>query len=185
MKKGFHKLEHLIDKLIPYILVALLIIIIITFFFKEIAKTYHTYIEIADYIIISIFALDLVFKYIRTRKIKKFIKSYWLDILAIFPFYLFLRAFEEIVYFFRFSESLKEGQSVLHAGLELKEVSLAEKEGMKIIKEVEKTGKLSRSRFAVRFLRPIARTPRLMKLLPYYERTTGHHHPHDKIKRKK
>jgi hypothetical protein len=185
MKKGFHKLEHLVDKIIPYILILLLVIIIITFFFKEIAKTYHLYIEIADYIIISVFILDLVFKYIRVRKIKKFIKSYWLDILAVFPFYLFLRAFEELIYLFRFSESLQEGQSLLHAGLELKEVSLVEKEGTKIIRAAEKTGKLSRSRFAIRFLRPITRIPRLMKLLPYYERTTGYHHPHEKIKKKK
>ncbi len=184
MKKGFHKLEHIIDKSIPYIVILLFIIIVISLAFKEIAETYHLYIEIADYLIIGIFSIDLIFKFIRVKKVKKFIRSYWLDIIAIFPFYLFLRAFEEIFYLFRFSERLQEGQSMLHAGLELKEISATEKETARIIREAEKMGKFSRSRFAVRFLRPLTRAPRLIKILPYYERTTGHHHPHDKKKKK-
>ena len=75
MKKGFHKLEHLVDKLIPYALLALLIVIIITFFFKDLAHTYEHQIEIVDIIVISLFVVDLGFKYIRVRKIKPFIQA--------------------------------------------------------------------------------------------------------------
>ena len=182
MKKGFHKLEHLVDKSVPYALLILLFIIIITLFFKELAHAYEPQIWLADIIIISLFAVDLVFKFIRVRKIKKFIRLYWLDILAVFPFYLFLRAAEEAYLLFRFSDTLQESQSVLHAGVGIKEVTAVEKETARIVREVEKLGKVSRSRFAIRFIRPIARVPRLLKLLPYFERTTGKHHPHDKKK---
>ncbi len=182
MKKGFHKLEHLVDKLIPYALLALLVVIIITFFFKDIAHAYEHWIEIADITIISLFVIDLIFKFIRVRKVKTFIRSYWLDIIAVFPFYLFLRAAEEAYLLFRFSDTLQESQSALHAGIGIKEVTAVEKETARIVSEAEKLGKVSRSRFAMRFIRPISRIPRFVKILPYFERTTGKHHAHDKKK---
>jgi len=180
MHKSFHKIEHIIDKVIPYMVLLLLVIIILTFGFPEIAEHYHSLIIFADYTIITFFVIDLIFKFVRVKKIPKFIKSYWIDILAVFPFYLFLRAIEEILLLSRLADVTKEGQSVFHAGREIKVLSEVEKETSMLIKEAEKVGKISRSRFAVRFLRPIARTPRLIKLLPYYEKTTGKHHHHDK-----
>ncbi len=182
MKKGFHKLEHLVDKLIPYAVFALLIVIIVTLFFKDLAHTFEHQIEIADTMIISLFVVDLTFKYIRVRKVKTFIKKYWLDILAVFPFYLFIRAAEEAYLIFRFSDTIQEGQSAIHAGIGIKEVTAVEKETARIVREAEKLGKMSRSRFAIKFLRPISRIPRLIKILPYFERTTGKHHVHDKKK---
>ena len=179
MKKGFQKAEHIVDKLIPYIVILLLIVIIATFFFKEFTEKYHHQIEILDTIIISVFVVDLVFKYMRVRKIKKFVRSYWLDILAVFPFYLVLRVVEEAYLLFRVSEAVQESQTALHAGIGIKEVTATEKEAAKIITEIEKSGKISRSRFAVRFFRPISRVPRLIKVLPYYEKS---HHPKKKRK---
>jgi len=179
MKKIFHKIEHLVDILIPYVVLILLGVIIITFFFKEIGEKYHSYIQIADYIIISFFVVDLTFKYIRVRNMKKFFKRYWIDLVAIFPFYLFLRAIEEITILYRLSEVSKESQSVLHAGTELRALGQIEKDTALIVREAESLGRASRSRFAIRFLRPIARIPRLLKVLPYFERTTGSHHIHD------
>ncbi|MDP3917527.1 MAG: ion transporter [Nanoarchaeota archaeon] len=180
MKKGFHKVERFVDTIVPYMVVLLMIIIIISLFFHELALDYHLEITILDYIIVTTFAVDLVFKYIRIRKIKKFIKLYWLDILAVFPFYLFLRAVEEVYLIFRVSDTLKEGQSILHAGIGLSELGAIDAEANKIIKESESVAKFSRSRFALRFLRPITRVPRLLKILPYYEKATGKHHIHDK-----
>ena len=182
MKKGFHRLEKFIDRIIPYMVFLLLIVIIVTIFFKEIAHHYHHQIEILDHIIIGTFVLDLLFKFIRVQKIKKFVKLYWLDILVVFPFYLFIRAIEEIYVFLKISGTIKETQSLAHLGLEAKEITAIEKETVKIMREAEKAGKFSRSGFAVRFLRPITRIPRLLKILPYYEHSTGKHHPHDKKK---
>ncbi len=183
MKRVWHRVEQGIDRIIPYMLVLLLGMLIVLFFFHDLAIQYHTLIEWLDRIIIVVFTADLIFKFIRVRKIKKFIRLYWLDILAVFPFYLFLRAIEEIYVLFRISDTVKESQAVLHGSLGLKEAGLFEKEAARIVQETEKVGKFSRSRFATRFFRPIARTPRLMKFLPYYEKTTGKHHAHDPKKK--
>ena len=44
------KIEHFTDRVIPYVLVLLTIILVIEFFFKHIAEIYHTQIIIADYV---------------------------------------------------------------------------------------------------------------------------------------
>ena len=90
MKKGLHKLEHIIDKSIPYFVLILFFIIIIRSFFKDFEAKHHLWIQIADITIIAVFTIDLIFKFVRVRKIKKFVRTYWLDIIAIFPFYLFI-----------------------------------------------------------------------------------------------
>ncbi len=187
MKKGFHKVEHFIDKLIPYLVLILFVIIIITLFFHNISAKYAKTIHLADTIIISVFIIDLIFKFIRVRKIKKFIRLYWIDIIAVFPFYLLIRVIEEIYLLFRLSDTIQESQSLLHLWTEVasKEAGAIEKETGKIIRETEKFGKLSRSGFLVRFLKPLTRIPRLLMIFPYYEKTTGEHHAHDKKSKRK
>ena len=54
-----------------------------------------------------------------------------------------------------------------------------EKEASRIIREGEKFSKISRTRFATRFIRPLARIPRLLKVFAYYEKPTGEHHLHE------
>ena len=77
-------------------LVLLLGVIIVEFFFKDLAYHYHTLILIADYIVIATFVADLAFKYMRTRDIPTWARKYWLDILAVFPFFLLERFFEDV-----------------------------------------------------------------------------------------
>ena len=67
------KIEHLTDRVIPYLLILLAIILTLEFGFKTKAEEYYTYIVIADVIIIFFFSLDLIFKYNRVRKFKPFI----------------------------------------------------------------------------------------------------------------
>ena len=100
------RLEHLTDRIIPYMLVVLAIILIAEFFFKDIAFVYHNIITTADLIIIFSFSLDLAFKFNRVRKVKLFLKKYWLDIIAVFPFFLFFRLVEEVFVIFRLSPEL-------------------------------------------------------------------------------
>ena len=85
MQKRFHQLEKFIDKLIPYMVFLLLGVIIVTFFFKEFAHHYEHQIEILDHIIIGTFVIDLLFKFIRVRKIKKFVNIFfsWFPPLAL------------------------------------------------------------------------------------------------------
>jgi hypothetical protein len=147
----------------------------------------------------------LTFKYNRVRKIPKFVRTYWLDILAVFPFVLVSRAFEGVCGLFIVGQTISQfgtTQQVLHEGLEIeKEVSklgealsktakegeTAAKEATRIVKEVEQTGKIARStRFSrfTRFLRPIQRMLRLLKAVTFFEKPTGRHHTYEYIKRK-
>ncbi|MFC1723143.1 hypothetical protein ACFL0V_03315 [Nanoarchaeota archaeon] len=197
MKRWMHKIEHIVDKLIVPMLLLLIVIIVLDLGFPEIAHHYHTYILIGDYLVITVFILDLVFKWIRVKNIPIFFRKYWLDILAVFPFFILFRAFEGFagLMSLRFTEGAQTVQSMVHTGLEVEKegVKVAEvvtKEGGKMLegtarevariaREAEKIGKFSRSSRFARFIRPIFRSPRFLKVLPFYEKPTGTHHIHE------
>tara|TARA_Y100000310_G_C20626478_1_gene786215 strand:+ start:516 stop:1178 length:663 start_codon:yes stop_codon:yes gene_type:complete len=180
MKKWLHKLELAVDWMIPWLILILLIIIILELFFHDIADTYHLYIEIADYTVITFFIADLYFKYRRMKNIKRFLKSSWLDILAVFPFFLVFRFVERFIILIELSQDYKHFQMLFHEGLELeKSGSKMIAESSKIIQEAEKAGKASRVNKIIKMFRPIGRTPRLIKALPFFEQPTGKHHIHD------
>jgi hypothetical protein len=176
MKKWMHKVEVVVDKLIPPMLVILLFLIIVELFFEEFAHHYEFWIILLDYIVIGVFVVDVIFKYIRIKPFKQFLKKSWLDIIAIFPFAIMFRLVEGFFELFAVSEIVKEGQSVLHEAAHL------EKEAGKIVKEVERAGKAARTTRFARFIRPIARAPRFVKAFAFYEKPTGKHHPHEKRK---
>ena len=125
---------------------------------------YHFYIEIADYFIILGFILDLIFKYLRIKNIPKFLKSSWLEIIAIFPFFLVFRLFESAALFFSGAgETASSAQKAVHIGIGVeKEVVEVIREGSKITEEVSK---VSRAERFTKFLRPIARSIRLLKFV--------------------
>ena len=171
MKEWLHKIELIVDKSIPYCLILLFFVIIGEIFFKYKVEPYHAYISAIDDIIIFIFILDLVFKYIRTRNFPKFLRKYWLEVIAVFPAFLILRLIEEFVSIANLGETL---QASLHETLEI------EKEGKVLVREIESGGKeASRLRYFSRFIRPIARLPRFLKAFSFYEKPTGRHHPHE------
>jgi len=179
MKKWIHDIEVIVDKIIPYLVIILIFLISAEIFFHSYVEPYILYIEIADYFIIFIFVLDLIFKFNRVRKVKIFLKKYWLDILAVFPFFLVFRAVEELALLFRFERELVEGQKVVHSGLEVQkivkeEVILKELRGLeggqRVVGEIGESAKFTRTRFVTRFLRPFQRVPRLFKIYPVYEK---------------
>ena len=169
------KLEHLTDRIIPYLLILLTIIIVLEFGFKHIAEQYNLHITIADYTIIFFFVLDLAYKYNRVRQFKPFVKKFWLDIIAVFPFFLVFRIVEELFLLLSVSQDVAEGQKFLHFGLEaekivkeesaLKELSSLQKES-RFIKEIESGTKLTRTSLFARFFR----LPKMIKVLPFYEK---------------
>ena len=169
------KLEHLTDRIIPYLLVLITIIIVLEFGFKHIAEQYNLHITIADYTIIFFFVLDLAYKYNRVRQFKPFVKKFWLDIIAVFPFFLVFRIVEELFLLLSVSQDVAEGQKFLHFGLEaekivkeesaLKELSSLQKES-RLIKEIESGTKLTRTSLFARFFR----LPKMIKVLPFYEK---------------
>lgn len=156
MKKRQNNLEHFIDKIIPYLVLILLIIIVGDLLYSEPLEKYAIYIHTIDWIIIIIFAIDLIFKYRRVRNVKNFIKKYWLEIIAIIPFYLAIRVVEEIFLLTRISEAVSEGQKILHEGVEISKLSNAER--------------LARTERISRLFKPFQRVPRLLESAKFFEK---------------
>lgn len=183
-KKWYNIFHHLVDFLIPVCLVLLIVVLVIEFFFSKFAEHYSLLLGVADGFIVLVFFFDVVFKYQRASTIPNFLKESWLDIIAIFPFFLFFRVFEGIGIIKAAGEVVEigtSGQKVLHTGVEVtkefgalelgaREFSTLEKEA-KIAKEVEVIAKEgARSERLVRFLRPVLRTPRLAEAVTFYEK---------------
>ena len=177
-KKWYSFLEICIDRAVPFAVIGLLIILVLEFFFAEIAETYPTVISITDYTIVGIFIADLFFKYLRIKKFKNFLKECWLDIIAIFPFFLIFRVFESILIFAELPKELRQAQLLLHEGLALSEGS------SKLIQEAEAAGKISRVKTIIRMFRGLEDSPKMIKVLSFYEQPVGEHHLHE-IKGKK
>ena len=97
MKKLVCKLEIFVDKLIPYLLLLLVLVIIGEIFYNEFMLKYNTIVQILDWFIIFVFVIDLIFKYNRTKDIPKFFRASWIEIIAVFPFFLIFRLFEGFV----------------------------------------------------------------------------------------
>ena len=169
MKLWLHKIEHLVDRLIPLSLVLLFIIIIGEFFFYDAFLPYHSVVDAIDYSIIALFVFDLIFKYIRIHDIPKFFRTCWLEIIALLPVFFVVRIFEMFLPLARLDLVSDAAHGVIEAEA---------KWGL-IIKEAERTGEASRLAVVYRFIRPIARLPRLAKAFSFYERPTGRHHPHE------
>lgn len=162
MKKWLHHIELTVDRLIPILLVLLFGVLIIQFFFHEIALKYELYIAIFDYILISAFIIDLIFKYFRIRNIPRFLRESWMDIIAIFPFFLVFRVAGAIGLLGVSVETTAETQKVLHIGVGVeKELTSALKEGSIVAEEVSQVG---RSERFSRFLRPLSNTMRFFEL---------------------
>ena len=119
------------------------------------------------------FIIDLIFKFNRVRQFKVFLRKYWLDIIAVFPFFLLFRVFEEVVSFFRISSELSRGQNIIHSGLEIERLAKEEtllrelEEGGKLFQEGEK---LTRTEELTKIVRPITRTPRMLEAVTFYEK---------------
>ncbi len=152
MKKWLRYVEIAVDKLIPFLLLALLLIIIGEFAFHEFMLKYHLIVSIIDGFIIFVFILDLIFKYLRIRDFPRFIKASWLEIIAVLPFFLIFRLFESLASLIGISETVATTQKVVHVGTGIeKEVTIALEEG-------------SRAERLSKFIRPASRSVRFFKL---------------------
>mgnify|MGYP001563541356 CR=1 FL=1 len=121
------KTEKFIDKAIPPLVLLLGIIILLEFLNG--LEEYLFWINLFDYVVVSFFVVDLIFKWYHTRLIVPFVRNYWLDILAVFPFYLAFRTWQELVLVGQLSQEVGEAQKVAHEVVLLRETAL--------LKEVE------------------------------------------------
>jgi len=158
MRRSFRIIELAIDKAIPYLLIVLLMTIIVDIALAASLEEYNVNLEIVDYIIVFIFAFDLVFKYMRAKSTKKFLKKYWLEIIAVLPAFVVARIVEEISGLFVAYKELATAQTFVH------EVVQIEEESGRVAATLGRS-----SRFA-RFIEPIARAPRFARALEFYKR---------------
>jgi hypothetical protein len=162
--------EHFVDKSIPYLIVVLFGIITIDVFFRTVAEHYHLTILLTDGIILAFFVVDLVFKFNRVRNVPRFVRLYWLDILAVFPFFLMLRLFEEVLLLSE--RSIFTLRDLFHAGVILEEETVAVRAGeeaAKVARTSEVLAKEGRVALISRWIRPLRRLPRLLKAISFYE----------------
>ncbi len=170
-----HRIELLVDRLIPPMLAALLIVIIGELFFSHQFEWYKHYADLFDGFVIIVFAADLGFKYSRIRKVPAFVKKYWLEIIATIPFFLVFRLLE----FFRISDVLETTQAFAHEGAAAGKL---EKEVELIAKETARAGEVSRTAKLLNTFRAIGRFPRMIRAAHFFEKPTGQHYWHEKAK---
>lgn len=151
MKKWLHKIEILVDRSIPYALILLLILIIGEVIYADKIEPFSLYVSIVDGIIIGIFVVDLTFKYVRSKKISKFFRNHWLEIIAILPAFLVIRIIEEFVIIANLEQTLLLSQEALEV-------------------EARVGTRASRLHYFARFVGPLARLPRFLKAFKFYER---------------
>jgi hypothetical protein len=144
VKKFLKKLEKVVDDSIPGALAILLIVILIEVFFHAEAEPYRFYIDVVDWAVVVLFIIDLCFKYNEVRQVAKFVEAYWLDILAVFPFYFAFRVLERVLLLARAERYLLLLQDVVHGGLESSRIA-------------------ARGERFARLLRPLLRLPRFLK----------------------
>ena len=156
-----HKVERIVDKSIPYLLILLLFVIAVEIIYASEIEPYIIFFSIFDGTIIFVFIVDLIFKYIRIRNFPKFFRTHWLEIIAVFPAFLVIRVVEEFVIIANLEETFVLSQE----GLEL---------------EARVGSRASRLHYFAKFARPLSRIPRFLKAFSFYEKPTGKHHPHKK-----
>ena len=179
MKRWIHFIEVFVDKSIPYLVLLLLFVIVGDFVFHDFMNQYRLYVIIIDYVILIFFVIDLAFKFYRIRNVKLFLKKYWLEVIAVFPFVLVFRLFEEVFILLRFTAPLEEGQKIVHTVAEIGKIGEEQKiirelsqleQGTRVFRSIEEGTKLSRTAMFLRF----ARLTRLARAIPVYEKPIKH-----------
>ncbi len=140
------KIEHYNAKLIPYALILLFAIIIFELFLHIENETILIIVHILDYIVISIFVIDLIFIAKKVHNTRIFFKHYWLDIIAIFPFAFFFSTIDRLYLLFR-AEEIAISQAVLHETVEVG----------KAASKVEPLGKFSKFTRGIRIVARLVR----------------------------
>ncbi|QQG38852.1 MAG: hypothetical protein HYS32_00050 [Candidatus Woesearchaeota archaeon] len=139
---GLIAIEKIIDRSIPYLVIALALVIVGDFTLD--LNKYEPWITYFDWFILIVFLVDLSFKWTHTKKVVKFVKLYWIDLLAVFPFYLlfrFINIFGELVQFTEQGQKILHETALLTEGVAIKEGEVIAKEG----KVVSRTGRIIRT----------------------------------------
>ncbi len=153
-----HKFEWVVDVAVPYLLVVLAALLILEFLVD--LEHYEPVVSILDYVIVGFFALDLFFKWSHVRNAKVFIKLYWIDILAVFPFYLMFRLYGLLAGALIGGEEIAVGQKIAHEAVLLREAEI---------------GKELRVAREAKFLRGLRFVQRLLRIIKARLHIARHH----------
>ncbi|MBU2497031.1 MAG: hypothetical protein KJ767_03160 [Nanoarchaeota archaeon] len=158
-KHAFYAIEKFVDKCVPYLLILLAIVIILDNPLWSLVDLheYETPVLIFDTIVVLFLVADLVFKWYHIRNVKKFFRFYWLELIAVFPFYLVFRIY---VFAAEIAKAGEEVNRILHEAILTREANLLRE--ARFVQEAEKT--LIESRPFTRMLRSISRFFRLIVL---------------------
>ncbi len=193
-QRFYHEFEHFTDHVIPILVIILAIVLILENPLWTIYPLgeHTTWMAIFDGLIVFFFLSDLVFKWVKTKNIRRFFRLYWIDIIAVFPFYLAFRAYAEVASVFRIGEEVSEtGQKLAHEAVLLREAkTLAEAEQLakqaRLLSEAEAIGKEAKIAKEIsilnRIVRPIQNAFRLLKgrLYASHRALVAMHNEHDK-----
>jgi hypothetical protein len=147
-----HEFEHFTDHIIPFLVIILALVLIVEnpFWTLYPISEHGPWMAIFDYVVVFFFVVDLVFKWFKTKNVRRFFKLYWLDMVAVFPFYLAFRVYEQVAAFFAVGEQFAEsGQKVAHEAVLLREARLIQEaeqlaKETRIAKEAELLAKEAR-----------------------------------------
>ena len=117
-----HPIEKINRRLIPFALVILLFLIIAEIFFSVEDPTLLLLFELLDITVVCIFAIDLWFLARKARSGREFVKEYWLDILAVFPFSLMFSFLARLFQSASLAERVVVGQAIVHESIETEKV---------------------------------------------------------------
>ncbi len=162
------KTEKFIDKAIPPLVLLLGILILLEFIHG--LREYQRWIDAFDYVVVAFFLVDLTFKWYHTRKLVPFVKNYWLDILAVFPFYLAFRVWQEFIVVGTVAQEFGEAQKLAHEVVLVRETRLLKE--AELLKEARLLEELKIARFA-RGLQVGQRTLRAAALVSEDESNKG------------
>ncbi len=122
MHNTLKKIEKAVDRAIPFLVVVLAIIIVLQFVID--LEYYEPWITYVDYLIVAFFVIDLIFKWFKIKNVLKFLKFYWVDIIAVFPLYLLFRVYSSATAFLKIGEEISESQKIAHEVVLVRETKL-------------------------------------------------------------
>ena len=94
---GFREsIESVIDRVVPFSLVVLFASVLSQFLYPEALAPYDLYLSLVDWFIILLLVVDLMFKFRKAISVKGFLRKYWLEIVAVLPFVVIIRAFQGV-----------------------------------------------------------------------------------------
>ncbi|MEK6849632.1 MAG: hypothetical protein AABY01_03625 [Nanoarchaeota archaeon] len=143
-----HWFEWFTDLIIPYLLVILAVELIVDNPFWTLYSLEHLepFVHYLDNFVLFFFVVDLCFKWTHVRNLPRFLKLYWLDIIAVLPLYLGFRVYARFASIAATGEEIAELQKLTHEAVLAREARLIKEAEMLIREEklLKEAGPISR-----------------------------------------